>query len=236
MRPCIGITLSIQDRELVLHKEYVRAIEEAGGTPLLLPTTLSEHTRHRCISLVDGLLIPGGPGIRKGLHGELPSDLLEVTTERFESDLGYLRAAQHIPILGICYGMQLINVEYGGTLCGDLTRDLPGTCTHSEKRGEFLSKVRFEPDSFFGREFSEEVIVTCSHLQAVLKVGEGLRAVGWSQDGIVEALESQDGRLLAVQFHPERSGEELQKLFRAFVLRCSKTKVTTQHFSERDVV
>lgn len=223
MRPCIGITMSVETEQFVLRKEYSRAIEQAGGTPFLLPTTTEDSVRKQVVSLIHGLIIPGGPGIKKGLQGDLPPDLPEVSVERFASDIGYLRAAYNIPILGICYGMQLINVEYGGTLCGDLSRDIPGTCSHSEKRGAFLSKVRFEQESFFGREFSEEVAVTCSHLQAVLEVGEGLRAVGWSQDGIVEALESQDGRLLAVQFHPERSGEELQKLFRAFVLRCSRT-------------
>lgn len=223
MRPCIGITTSVGESEFVLRKEYSKAIEQAGATPLLLHATGNKDVWHHCISLLDGLIIPGGPGIKQGLRGDLPPDLPEVTLERLESDLGYLRTAQDIPIMGICYGMQLINVEYGGTLCGDLTRDIPGVCPHSEKRGQFLNRVRFEPNSFFGSHFSAEVTVTCSHLQAVLEVGKGLRAVGWSEDGIIEAIESQDGRLLAVQFHPERSGEELQKLFRAFVRRCVRT-------------
>ncbi|MEO1444255.1 MAG: gamma-glutamyl-gamma-aminobutyrate hydrolase family protein, partial [Chloroflexota bacterium] len=111
-RPRIGITTSYNDGKQSLNHSYVKAVEEAGGLPLIVPVLTTPDAAAQFSELLDGLIMTGGPGITTGLVGNLPDDLTPVDPVRHESDmLIYNAFGVQRPLLGICYGMQFINAR-----------------------------------------------------------------------------------------------------------------------------
>lgn len=219
--PRIGITTSYVDGRQILDTHYVRAVESAGGLPLIAPLLETEAAARAFADLLDGLIITGGPGITRGLVGALPDDLEPVDPARDHSDALIYEAMADRNILGICYGMQFINAMHGGTLYADVQRQRPDTMTHSAGRGGTDHPVRLAPDSHLAAALhTHELITNTYHIQAVVDVGAGLRAVGFGPDGVIEAIESADGRHIGVQFHPERMLDQTSPLFADFVARC----------------
>ncbi|MDX1488611.1 MAG: gamma-glutamyl-gamma-aminobutyrate hydrolase family protein, partial [Acidiferrobacterales bacterium] len=140
----IGITTSFQDQEQCLHRTYVQAVEQAGGLPLIVPMLETERATQSFADLLDGLVITGGPAITEGLIGDLPDDISETNPVRVESDERILRAFldSRKPILGICYGMQLLNAAAGGNIYADVERQQGDTLVHSNKRGADTHPIR----------------------------------------------------------------------------------------------
>ncbi len=220
-RPRIGITTSYKDEHQSVDVHYIRAVEAAGGLPLIVPLLDTDEAAAAFASLLDGLIITGGPGITRGLVGRLPADLEAVDPARDHSDALIYGQMGERPVLGICYGMQFINAQAGGTIYGDLHAEHPGALVHSPARGGQQHLIHLEPDSHLSRALAADALpVNTYHVQAVVDVGAGLRAVGFSPDGVVEALESADGRRIGVQFHPERMLDRTLPLFVDFVARC----------------
>lgn len=224
----IGITTSYEDGKQCLRHNYVRAVEQGGGLPLIAPMLETERTMQTFAEAIDGLLITGGPAITEGLIGSLPEDLSDNDEVRLESDRWLLQAVLDAgkPVLGICYGMQLLNAHFGGTIYADVEKQHEGALTHSQKRGATTHPVHIAPDThlhdLLGK---DEVVVNTRHLQAVAALGEGLRASATAPDGVVEALEDEAGTVLGVQFHPERMDTSFQPLFRHLVLQASRDGV-----------
>ena len=214
-RPVIGITTSVESKgsdhvsQQVLGHTYVAAVERAGGCPVIVPVVQERETLSAVIALLDGLIITGGPGITDQLIGKLPCDLPPVNPERDRSDKWVYEASRNndIPILGICYGMQFINARCGGSIFADVQvqRDVD---PHSPKRLEGR-EIRHGL-SVVERSRLSDVIgagdfeVNSYHIQAVDTLGEGLVTNALSDDGLIEGFESKDGRILGVQFHPEK--------------------------------
>lgn len=220
-RPRIGITTSYSEGVQRLDVHYVRAIEAAGGLPLIVPLLENEDAAMAFSALLDGLVMTGGPGITRGLVGELPPDLEAVDPARSRSDELVFGAMTARPVFGICYGMQFINAQAGGTIYADVAAQRPGTLTHSAGRGGQAHPVRFDGGSRLAHLLgSAPLTVNTYHIQALVQVGAGLKAVGYGPDGVIEAIESLDGRMIGVQFHPERMFDQTRALFEDFVARC----------------
>jgi putative glutamine amidotransferase len=212
----VGITTSFNEGEQRLHHTYVRAVERAGALPLIVPMLEAPDAVQAMTDLLDALVITGGPAVTAGLIGELPDDISATDPVRVRADQHILEAfiEARKPVLGICYGMQLINARFGGTIYADLHRHSGGSLQHSEKRGGTEHAARVLPGThlynILGR---EHVHVNTRHIQAVAEIGSGLRVSAVAEDGTIEALESEDGVLMGVQFHPERIEEGFQGLF-----------------------
>lgn len=224
----IGITTSYDEGTQCLDRRYVTAIEEAGGTPVLLPTTEYVDTMDALLDQIDGLVVPGGPAVTDGLVGSLPEELDRPEPLRTDSDRRWIERcwAAGRPILGICYGMQQLNALAGGTIYGDLEAEHDGAHTHSQKRGATTHPVLFDESSRLRKLLGTDTLtVNTRHLQAIASPGDGFSVAGRAPDGIIEAIEHESGPFLGVQFHPERMGSVTQPLFRTLVkqARCTST-------------
>ncbi|WP_197454725.1 gamma-glutamyl-gamma-aminobutyrate hydrolase family protein [Stieleria varia] len=216
-KPLIGIAS-------LAGETYLHAIRSSGGIPVVLPCTDSNEIRiNGYLEQLDGLLMPGGPDIPPSEYGEQPHptvNLLGDDRYRFEKSLldAWVNRSDK-PLLGICLGSQWINVSHGGSL----HQDIPSAFNVNHRGVTHM--VRLEPDSRLANIFGETRFeVNSFHHQAVARLGNGLRIVAKSPDGIVEATESTDPNrfLLGVQWHPEKMPEsDLQrKLFTAFIDAC----------------
>jgi putative glutamine amidotransferase len=219
-RPRIGITTSLNDGEQRLDRRYVLAIERAGGLPLIVPMLETGEAADAFADLLDGLVVTGGPAITDGLIGDLPDEIDETAEARLASDKRVLDAfrASRRPVLGICYGMQLGSALAGGTIYADVQTQRAGSAAHSQKRGGTDHPVMLEPDSYLRRVLERDTLfVNTRHLQAIETPGHGLRVAARSLDGVIEAVESEDGSFLGVQWHPERMDATMAPLFRHLV-------------------
>ena len=225
MTPRIGITTSLNasdrgGREQRLDLAYVRAVERAGGLPLIVPMVATDQAADAFAALLDGLVVTGGPAVTRGLVGTLPDDIDETDPDRVASDTRILSAflAARRPTLGICYGMQLANAIRGGTIYADVERQR-GAAVHSGTRGGTAHAVAAVPGTRFAEIAGAAPTVNTRHVQAVETLGDGLVVSARAPDGVIEAAESADGSFVGVQFHPEAMEPPLDALFAHLVAR-----------------
>lgn len=201
----------------LLPATYVDAVVASGGTVLLLPAVSVD--ADDIFDAIDGLIITGGADVDPENYGEGAHEAAgPFRPDRDEAELALARAAvvRGVPVLGICRGMQVLNVALGGDLVQHLP-DVDGTLAHQESPGVFSSRqVQLDDDSVIGRALGPTVSTSCHHHQAVGRLADGLRIVGRADDGTAEAFESTDGSsILGVQWHPEQGSD--RRLFEAFV-------------------
>ena len=190
--------------------DYVSSVLRAGGAPLLLPYLADNEAIETALRVADGLLLPGGGDVVSLAYGEEPHrKSVYQDPVRDEMELEVFRRAmeQNLPILGICRGIQVINVALGGTLVQDIPLQVPNACQHySAPLAPVLSHtVDVEADSLLARVLeTTSLAVNSYHHQAVKDPGRSLRTNCRSRDGVIEGIESSEGKpILAVQCHPE---------------------------------
>lgn len=194
----------------VMWNSYIAAIQDAGGLPVLMPVSAHLEDCRTYMDMVDALLVPGGEDMHPKYFGEDPvRQVNHINLLKDEYDLELIRLAreQNKPIFGICRGLQVLNVALGGTLYQDLPSQVPGSISHlqdSRLPALGIHKVKMAPDSILGGILGEEIYTNSFHHQGIKDLAPELRAVGWTGDGIIEAVETADGRIYAVQWHPER--------------------------------
>lgn len=224
----IGIATSFVGGVQKLRRDYVHALELAGAVPVLLPVSESPSVARALTRRLDGLLMTGGPAITTRLVGRLPDDLGETDPMRVRSDENVVSAFLDAgkPILGICYGMQLLNALGGGSIYADVERQVSGALVHAHRRGESDHTIAIEPGTTLSDLLGEaELTVNSRHVQALAEVASDYRVSARATDGIPEAVESADGRVVGVQFHPELMGERMSSLFRHLVLHARASNV-----------
>ena len=235
IEPIIGISCS-HDRNLKpdqyqLAGAYCRAVQQAGGIPVLLPAM--SRLERPLASFCQGLLLSGGGDFDPTYFGEVPHPALgTVDHERDHWEITLIRKArvEGLPILGICRGMQAINVALGGSLYQDLPSQYPtnktnGLAEHSQSApgDQVTHRVKIAEDSLLYKVLeSPEIWTNSHHHQAVKGLAPGLKITAQSDDGVIEGIEGMDDQfLLGVQWHPERLLTlESHRLFAAFLRAC----------------
>jgi putative glutamine amidotransferase len=214
--PRIGISsgrggVEVTEGTLASHyvgRGYVRAVVRAGGAPFVLPSVEEEVEAvvDAALDVIDGLVLPGGCDLAPNLYGGDPAAALDADPVRDSFELSLLAGAieRDLPVLGVCRGMELINVFQGGTL-RDGVSHRAASDLHVDALGLVrVHRVKVRPGTLAHEVFgAEEVEATCVHHQAPDVIGAGLFASVLSEDGAVEAVESRDHNLLGVIWHPE---------------------------------
>ena len=218
--PRIGITTSPR-RGDDYYIPYRRAVEAVGAQPVDLPPGT------RALPELDGLLLPGGWDVDPALYGEKPGpEVGPIDRELDDTELRLFALAreQRLPVMGICRGQQVINVAMGGSL----VQHLEGHEVRSFGRSHLAHEIEIDPRSELGRASGESNLrVNSLHHQAIDKLAPGLVETARGQDGTVEAVETSDGLIVAVQCHPEELTADLpwaRNLFERFVERARGRK------------
>lgn len=243
MKPIIGITTAYdwKDGKIFVREAYVKRIKEAGGIPILLPPIADVDD---VLAIVDGILLTGGGDIHPRYYGEeATAKLRSLAPLRDEFEITLVKKAieNNIPILGICRGIQVINVALGGSLYQDLAADIPHSIKHDWfAEGKYLvpadyrvHEVRIKTTSKLfdllkknlDVESTSEVflMVNSFHHQAIKKLGNGLKPVAYASDGIIEAIEMQDKFVIGIQWHAEYL-KDMLPLFEGLVKEAERIK------------
>lgn len=237
-RPRIGITMRLEmpTSRFYLGRDYSEAVEAAGGIPVHIGLIPKAGYIAELLSELDGVLLPGSnTDVDPHYYGQEPHHRLgTVIPEKDETDRLVLAEAErlNLPILGICFGMQALNVWRGGSLIQDIETQIKGSHKHEQgspphrnshglkiAKGSILSGLPAVKTAKGG------VRVNSSHHQAVDKLGKYLRATAWALDGVIECIEDtrKDRFVLGVQWHPEltRGHDDISvEMFDLFVERC----------------
>ena len=213
--PLIGVTTSItldaHPERAYVNGAYVRAVQDAGGVPVLLPPQLDGAARGALWRLLDGVVLTGGGDVDPARFGEARHPTVaDVSAARdtLEIDLTLYALARRLPLLAICRGIQVLNVALGGTLDQDIRSEVGGSIVHTqtEPRHQPTHRVKVEDGTCLAAILgATEVEVNSFHHQALGRLGEGLRAVAWAADGVIEGVETTDAGafVVGVQWHPE---------------------------------
>ena len=232
MQPVIGITTFEGTNPdglptSLLLQAYIHAIMQAGGVPVMIPSMLAEQGWDALYERTDGILFSGGGDIApEYYHGENHQRVAGIDPLRDTLEFNLLRAVvdDGKPFLGICRGIQTVNVGLGGTLYEHLGEQLRGGIDHtypSTMRTTLVHEVKIEEGTRIAEVVGEPILkVNSLHHQGLREVAPYLRVTGYAPDGLVEAVELPDHPFgLAVQWHPEWMTDQLstRKLFKAFV-------------------
>ncbi|CEM62546.1 Protein NtpR [Treponema phagedenis] len=242
IKPVIGISGSILVnkgdsfvgyKRVYANQDYVNSVLRAGGIPLILPFTEDVAAAAEMVRLIDGLILSGGHDVDPSLYGEEPLlKLGETFPQRdvFDEALYKKAIALRKPVLGVCRGLQLINVMNGGSLYQDLSYANFIKIKHDQDDGpcRLTHTITIEDDSFI-KTAETPYRVNSFHHQCIKKIAEGFTVAAKSLDGVVEAIQkiTADVFVVAVQWHPEMlsaTNANARNIFEEFIKAVSKMK------------
>jgi putative glutamine amidotransferase len=232
MKPIIGITTNQSKNSddhptIMLMQSYVRAIMQAGGVPILIPSMLAEDGWRALYERLDGIVFSGGGDIALDRFAGEPHPRIsgvDLLRDSVELNLLASAAADGKPFLGICRGCQIVNVGFGGTLYTHIPHQLPGALDHDypgHLRTILAHEVKIEEGTRLADILGEPLLrVNSLHHQGLKNIAPVLRVAGRSPDGLVEAVELSGHPFgVAVQWHPEWLTDQrpTRSLFRKFI-------------------
>jgi len=240
-KPCIGV-LPLYDEEknsCWILPGYMKAVEEAGGVPVMLPLTADGSVIQSIAETFDGFLFTGGHDVNPAHYGEEKSPLCgKSCDERDELEISLFRRAVELdkPVFGICRGMQVINVSLGGSLYQDLPAEFESAVQVDHRQAppynRTVHSVTLEKDTPLHRILGvESMAINSYHHQGIKRLADRLTPAAYAEDGLVEAVFMPDRTFVwAVQWHPEYNfqADRLQfKLFVEFVNQCRNSNPTS---------
>ncbi len=235
MKPIIAILGAIDDDKTVtLQNTYTRAIEASGGLPLIIPYTENEESLAQYVKICDGFLFSGGCDIEPRKFGEdtlTECGKIQLYRDYIELEIFKRAFNEKKPIMGICRGIQLINVALGGTLYQDIPTQISTDIPHrqTEQKNQPSHSVKILSDTPLMELVARERMTANSfHHQSIKALGEGLEVMALSDDGIIEAVYfNGENYILAYQWHPERlfdTDSDNKALFDNFITSCNITR------------
>ncbi len=230
-KPLIGVMpqYNAVEKRIYIAEHYMNGIFEGGGLPVMLPFVKSKNDIKALVKKFDGFLFTGGQDINPSLYGQPLYDCSdEISPKRDELELNLFKAIlkENKPVLGICRGMQLINVALGGTLKQDIlgAKEVGMTLQHLQKTpyDTPVHEVSIKKDTLIHKILGKEkILVNSAHHQGIERLGKGLLSIATSVDELIEAIEIKGLDFgIAVQWHPEqllKTDPNARKLFVAFV-------------------
>ena len=235
-KPLIGISLGYSDKKNSVNNTYINSVLMNGGVPYLIPVTDDVEVLRQIVAQLDGIIFTGGEDFAPAYYGKEEHEKLgevNVTRDTYDLTLFKLATDRNIPTLGICRGLQLINVGMGGTLYQDLPAEKPSDINHRQQEEGTVPThgVSVVEGSMMHQILGEKDIqVNTFHHQAIDKLAPGLKIVGWSNDSVPELIEAYPHRqIIGTQFHPEiftANGDALMgKLFKFLVNKADTFKM-----------
>ncbi len=235
MKPKIGITCGVKQngRNDFAYLSYnnINVIKEAGGIPIILPLLKEECDSY--LDIIDGLLFSGGNDVNPMYFNEDPVNGIGETNilrDEFEIEIFKKAVVKDIPILGVCRGMQVINIAAGGTIYQDIKTQFKTNMCHKQTgtpQYNYFHNVQIEEDSkLYNIYKSNNIYTNTFHHQAVKDLAPGFKSTAKTKDGLIEAIESTNNKyVLAVQWHPEMMycvHKEHFQIFKDFINECKK--------------
>lgn len=211
MKPRIGMIIrrSATDDHFTIGQNDVNSIINAGGLPVLIPSCDELDDIDAQLDGIDALYVPGGADVSPLEYGEEPIEAQGASrrsNDIFEAEMIRRAAARELPTLGICRGIQILNVAFGGTLYQDIKTQYAGAQRHrqADKNSELTHTVTIQKGTaVYDICGCEKVLVNSFHHQAVKQPGKGFKVAAQAPDGMIEAIESENGLVIGIQWHPE---------------------------------
>lgn len=226
----IALSVSRDEKAKGRQSPYFQAVVASGATPEELELVTAADARRASAADYDGILFAGGEDVDPSLYEEEKKyDSVHTDRARDDFELALLDSAleRRLPILGICRGIQMINVKFGGTLYQDLKSETAIELDHrqpDDRTRPVHTVTVTDPESQLAGTLQGSCRVNSLHHQAIKRLGRGLKVTAHSEDGLAEAVEAADDYpfLMAVQWHPEEMASipEQRKIFEQFLAKC----------------
>lgn len=225
-KPIIIVSCDVSSSERIeLRQEYTLAVSKAGGIPVIMPPLTDKSEIKEWLETVKpkGILLSGGCDIEPTIYGAKPmpyNGRVSKQRDTYELLLTEVAVENRLPILGICRGIQIINVFFGGTLVQDMEAELGMTKeAHDQTKETSIGthKITVRPNTkTYTLLYKEKIFTNSHHHQCIKQLGKGLEITAKSDDGIIEAVENRNKKIIGVQFHPERM-KEFDEFFKKWI-------------------